>query len=59
MKCHCCGEEMKCVDDVNEATVRIDWMKCPKCSSFAEIEYNTCTHNIDQILWRRDYNWKI
>ena len=58
MICHCCNEQMKCVDDVNEISTRIDWMRCPKCNSFAEIEYDTSSHKIIQVVWKRDYNWE-
>lgn len=58
MTCLCCGEQMKCVDDVNNNTTRLDWERCPKCNSFAEIEYNVHNGNIETVLWKRDYSWE-
>ena len=37
MKCIPCGEVMKCYDDVVTETVRIDWLECLRCNSFAQI----------------------
>jgi len=33
MKCFTCHTEMICYDDVNEESVRIDYVKCPKCGT--------------------------
>lgn len=52
----CCGEEMKCVDDVNDIDIRIDWLRCPKCNSFAEIIYDN-NNRIDSTTWKRSYDW--
>ena len=41
MKCLECGTEMKCADDVNTISTRIDWEKCPKCGATVEIEYSS------------------
>ena len=58
MICQCCREEMKCVDDVNDIGTRIDWMRCPKCDSFAEIIYDDQKRDqIDSITWKRNYDW--
>src|SRR5512138_57477 len=39
MKCLTCNTEMVCYNDVNDIYQRIDWLKCPKCDSKAEIIY--------------------
>ena len=44
MKCIVCESEMKCVDDVNDVSTRIDWMECPVCGTKAEIIYTNTTH---------------
>ena len=55
MKCFTCGTEMKCVDDVNEISTRIDFVECPKCKSKADIVYenNNCEY-IKEVNWKRD-----
>lgn len=40
MECMACGKTMVCYDDINDEIYRIDWLKCPKCGSWAEITYN-------------------
>lgn len=40
MKCLQCQSEMKCVNDVNDISTRIDWLKCPVCGSTGTIIYN-------------------
>ena len=40
MDCMTCGDEMICYDEVNDETLRIDWFRCVRCSSWAEIAYN-------------------
>lgn len=52
MKCFKCNTEMKCYDDINYETVRMDFEKCPKCNSKAEIIYNISTHTISKVIWR-------
>jgi hypothetical protein len=39
MECITCKTKMKCVDDVNDISTRIDWLECSKCKSKAEIQY--------------------
>jgi len=41
MKCIKCKTEMACYNDVNDISVRIDWLRCSKCSSEAEVVYST------------------
>jgi len=41
MKCMYCGSNMKCVNDVNDISVRIDWYECTECDGKCEIIYNT------------------
>lgn len=52
MKCHTCKTEMKCYDDVNDMSVRIDWLKCPKCNSWAEVTYGNNGEYIEKVIWR-------
>lgn len=53
MKCQTCKTVMKCVDDVNEVTQRIDFEECPKCKSTAEIYYGNNGEYVDRIIWKR------
>jgi len=54
MNCFTCKNEMVCVDDVNEISVRMDFVKCPKCNSEAEIYYGKNGEYIKEVVWRRD-----
>ena len=54
MKCHTCKTVMKCVNDVNEISVRIDWVECPKCGSKADIIYGDHGEYIREVHWTRD-----
>jgi len=56
MKCITCETEMKCVNDVNDISTRIDWLDCPKCGSTAEITYGTNGAErqlIKKVIWNR------
>jgi len=53
MKCLTCQTTMKCYDDVNDISVRIDWVKCPKCGSQAEIQYGNNGEYIEKVIWNR------
>ncbi len=53
MKCFTCKEEMKCYDDINDISVRIDFVKCPKCNSMAEIIYHPINGYILKVDWER------
>jgi len=53
MQCLTCGEQMKCYNDVNDISVRIDWEQCPKCGSWSQIEYNSKGQQ-ERVLWLRD-----
>ncbi len=53
MKCFTCKTEMKCISDVNEILVRIDFEECPKCGSHADIIYGKNGEYINQINWWR------
>ena len=53
MKCFTCKTEMICEDDVNDIIVRIDWEKCPKCGSKAEIDYGEQGEYVNKIIWER------
>jgi len=54
MKCITCKTIMVCFDDVNEISTRIDFVKCPKCSSTADIMYGNNGEYINQVNWRRE-----
>lgn len=54
MECHTCRTKMKCYDDVNDISTRIDWLKCPKCGSWAEVEYGENGKYINKVTWKRD-----
>lgn len=51
MNCFKCQSEMKCYDDINYDTIRIDFEKCPVCNSKAEIRYNIHDRNISKVIW--------
>ena len=53
MKCHTCKTEMICYNDVNEISTRIDFEKCPKCNSKADIIYGNNGEYILEVLWKR------
>jgi len=53
MECLTCHTQMKCVDDVNDISIRIDWVKCPKCGSAAEIQYGDNGKYILKVTWAR------
>lgn len=53
MKCFTCKTEMTCVDDVNDISIRIDFVQCPKCNSYAEIHYGNNGEYIKEIVWKR------
>ena len=55
MDCMTCGDEMICYDEVNDETLRIDWFRCVRCSSWAEIAYNKKGHK-EQVKWKRQNN---
>ena len=53
MKCITCKTQMKCVSDVSDIYVRIDFVECPKCGSKADIIYGNNGEYVDQVNWRR------
>ena len=53
MNCLNCKTEMKCIDDVNEISVRIDWEECPVCKSQAEIIFDRNDMSIEKIIWTK------
>lgn len=54
MKCLECNEEMKCVNDVNYTTIRIDFLKCEKCGATADVAYtNAIPQRKDVVTWRK------
>lgn len=53
MKCFTCKSEMKCTNDINEETARIDYFECPKCESTAYISYGNRGEYIDKVVWKR------
>lgn len=53
MECITCKTKMKCVDDVNDISIRIDWEECPKCGSKAEIQYGENGKYITKVIWQR------
>lgn len=54
MKCFTCKSTMECVDDINVETCRIDWFKCPKCNSRAEVNYGGGGEYIKEVKWIRE-----
>jgi hypothetical protein len=44
---------MKCIDDVNDESTRIDFEECTKCGSHAEIEYGNHGEYITKVVWKR------
>ena len=53
MKCFTCKTKMKCINDVNDISVRIDWYECPKCNSSSEIIYGNNGEYINEVKWIR------
>jgi ssDNA-binding Zn-finger/Zn-ribbon topoisomerase 1 len=53
MKCFTCKTKMVCFDDVNTISIRIDFVKCPKCGSEADIIYGNNGEYINRVDWRR------
>lgn len=53
MKCITCKTEMKCENDVNDISTRIDWLVCPKCNSSTEVEYGNNGEYITKLIWER------
>ena len=53
MKCITCKTKMKCVNDVNDAGTRIDFVECPKCGSKADIFINPREGYIERVDWKR------
>lgn len=54
MKCLECGEEMLCVDDVNDISTKIDFLKCEKCGATAEITYdNNIQKRKEMVVWKK------
>lgn len=53
MECFTCKTKMDCFNDVNDISIRIDWVKCPKCNSEAQIDYGQNGKYIEKVLWKR------
>lgn len=53
MECLTCSTKMQCYNDVNDISTRIDWVKCPKCGSEAEIRYGENGKYITEVTWKR------
>jgi hypothetical protein len=53
MKCFTCKTEMKCYSDVNDISNRIDFVKCEKCGSRADIVYGNNGEFIEVVYWKR------
>ena len=51
MKCIKCKTNMTCYDDVCYTGARIDFKKCSKCNSEADIIYNS-NNEIVKVEWR-------
>lgn len=56
MKCIICNVEMRCVDDVNDISTKIDWVVCPVCGTKAEINFTADRKNIEKVIWERNKN---
>jgi DNA-directed RNA polymerase subunit RPC12/RpoP len=54
MKCFTCGTRMENYDDIRNDFVKVDFRRCPKCGSKAEIQYydDECTF-LSEVKWRR------
>jgi hypothetical protein len=53
MKCLLCETEMKCENDVNDISTRIDWLSCTKCGSVAEVQYGN-NGELSKVIWEKD-----
>lgn len=49
MECPRCRVQMICKNDVNDETVRIDWLECPWCGVKTTIEYKDHGKEIKRI----------
>lgn len=54
MECYTCKEEMKCYDDICQETVRIDWYKCPRCNSVAQVRLDPNKYFPIEVIWSRE-----
>lgn len=54
IKCYTCCEVMKCVDDINQEHLRVDWYNCPRCSSWAEVILDSKDYYVKSVEWHRD-----
>ena len=54
MKCFTCNTEMNDVDDIVNQNIRIDWKKCPRCGSVAEVQLHPKDNYPIKIIWKRD-----
>jgi len=53
MDCFTCQTKMKCVDDVNDVTARIDILKCPLCGSTASVVFGMNGKFVEKVDWQR------
>ena len=54
MECFTCHDRMECVDDINEAVVRLDLLRCKRCGSEATVTYGQNGKYIAKVEWSRD-----
>lgn len=54
MRCLRCGEIMIDYDDVVQDNLRIDWKRCPRCGSKAEVILHPHEYYILQATWSRE-----
>lgn len=53
MECITCKTKMVCENDVVESHTRIDFLKCPKCGSEADVVMHPRENYIKEVNWRR------
>lgn len=54
MECYTCKDEMKCVTDIVQEHLRVDFLKCIRCKSEATITYGRGGKYIQKIEWVRN-----
>lgn len=54
MECYTCKDKMKCVDDINQEMLRVDFFECTRCESVAEVTYGAHGKYILTVSWKRD-----
>ena len=55
MKCLYCNSNMKCVNDVSDISVRIDWFECNDCNGKCEVIYSVSSRKRVKKTWTHEF----